>query len=86
MAKENKAKAFGLELSNLGKNLMETPSTTPMQKITVSKSTERVGETKFTVHIPTELFDKVREIGFKEKKKIKTIMVEALEQYVKKQN
>ena len=84
MAKENKNKAFGEELSNLGKNLMVTPSTTPMQKVTVSKSTEKIVETKFTVHIPTDLFDKVREIGFKEKKKIKAIIVEALELYVNK--
>ncbi|WP_255037794.1 hypothetical protein [Lacihabitans soyangensis] len=83
MAKENKAKAFGLELSNLGKNLMETPSTTPMQKVTISKPTGRVEETRFTVHLPADLFDKVREIGFKEKKKIKAIMVEALEKYIK---
>jgi hypothetical protein len=53
-----------------------------MQKVIVSKLTDRVEETKFTVHLPVDLFEKVREIGFKERKKIKALMVEALEKYV----
>ena len=81
MAKENKAKAFGLELSNLGKTLMETPSSTPMQKITVRKIKEKVETRIFTVHIPTDLFDQVREIAFKERRTIKGVIIEALELY-----
>ena len=69
-------------MSNLGKTLGESTYLTPMQKVIVSKLTDRVEETKFTVHLPVDLFEKVREIGFKERKKIKALMVEALEKYV----
>lgn len=83
MGKPNK---FQDELANLGGKLKEKEDTTPIQTImpvTTTKSSQ-VEETKFTVHIPTDLMDNVKEIGFKNKKKIKTLFVEALAEYVEK--
>ncbi|MDP1816823.1 MAG: hypothetical protein Q8K92_20390 [Leadbetterella sp.] len=39
-----------------------------MQKVTLSKPTGRVEETRFTVQLQADHFKKIREIGFKENK------------------
>lgn len=67
----------------LGKNLMETLSTTPIQKVTELKPRGRAEETRFMLHLPVDLFKKVREIGFKENKK-KVMIVELIAKYIKK--
>lgn len=88
MKKDN----FKNQLATLGGKLKDKEDTTPLQEITPiqdrSKSepekAPKAEETKFTVHIPTELMDTIKELGFKQKKKIKAIFVEALEEYAQK--
>ena len=78
------------EQMNLGelKNYMSKKAdTTPMQTTVVEdkKTTKsvQVEESRFTVVLPTELMDSVREIAFFKKKKLKKVFEEALEDYVK---
>lgn len=75
-------------LGNL-KDFMKTKEdTTPIQTTVVedkkAQKEIRIEETKFTVHIPTDLLDSIKEIAFYRKAKIKNIMVEALQDYVTK--
>ena len=80
MAKQDKFKDL---LGSMNNHLQTKESTTPIQKTIPVVSPTKTPETKFTVHIPTELMDSVKDIAHKNKKKIKTLFVEALEKYVK---
>lgn len=84
-------KDFKSELASLGGKLKEKEDTTPMQQVspvkeehtpTPMKQKQKEEEVQFTVYIPVELMDTIREIGFRRKKKIKAIFVEALREYV----
>lgn len=85
-------KDFKTELASLGGKLKEKEDTTPMQEVSPVKEpsipqppkNQKAEEVQFTVYIPVELMDTIREIGFRRKKKIKAIFVEALEEYVAK--
>ena len=86
-------KNFKSELESLGSKLKEKEDTTPMQEVSPVKEEhtlppikqkQKEEEVQFTVYIPVELMDTIREIGFRRKKKIKAIFVEALEEYVAK--
>ncbi len=88
MGKKTAAQDWQNKLGNFGSNLKTSETKLPIQK-TVSVETKinkkqeiETEETKFTVHLPTPLMDSIKEIGFKNKKKIKTMFVEALEKYV----
>jgi hypothetical protein len=88
MGKKTAAQDWQDKLGNFGSNLKTSETKLPIQK-TVSVETKinkkqeiETEETKFTVHLPTPLMDSIKEIGFKNKKKIKTMFVEALEKYV----
>lgn len=82
MAKQDKFKDI---LGNMNHHLLAKDNT-PVQKTVPVRKQEKIQETKFTVHIPSELMDSIKDIGYKNKKKIKTIFVEALEDYVKKKS
>ncbi|WP_028523272.1 hypothetical protein [Runella limosa] len=86
-------KNFKTELESLGTKLKEKEDTTPIQEVSPVKEAstplrsttkQKAEEIQFTVYIPVELMDTIREIGFRRKKKIKAIFVEALEEYVAK--
>lgn len=86
-------KDFKTELASLSGKLKEKEDTTPMQEVspvkeqntpTPTKKSQKVEEIQFAVYIPVDLLDTIREIGFRRKKKIKAIFVEALEEYVAK--
>ena len=85
MAKNDKCKD---RLVNMGSKLNDTTTQPPLQEHKegrvepVSNEAEKLPDVKFTVHIPGELMDQIRTIGFKEKKKLKAIFKEALEAYV----
>lgn len=83
MAKQDKFKDL---LGNMNSHLLTKDSTTPIQKTIPVTSIQKAEETKFTVHIPTELMNEIKDLGYKNKKKIKTIFVEALEEYTKNHN
>ncbi|MFC3813307.1 hypothetical protein [Lacihabitans lacunae] len=80
MAKENKFKS---SLENLGNKITSNIPNTPIQTaVEVKPTVHKVEETRFTVHIPTPLMNVIKDIGHENRKKIKTIFVEALEEYV----
>jgi hypothetical protein len=96
MAKGKKAE-MNSKLSSFGDILANKESTNiPMQQVspveeiqTTEKSqnttVKEKDETPFHVYIPTDLLWSIKEIGFKKKKKIKDIFVQALEEYVQKE-
>lgn len=79
MAKQDKFKDL---LGNMNNHLQTKDSNTPIQKTIPVTSTKKIEETKFTVHIPSQLMDQIKDIGHRDKKKIKSIFVEALEDYI----
>jgi len=92
MGKKTAAQDWQNKLGNFGTNLKTSETKLPIQKtVAVDEKVEKkpqpkeepkIEETRFTVHLPTPLMDSIKEIGFKNKKKIKTMFVEALEKYV----
>jgi hypothetical protein len=77
-----KSTNFQDKLNSIGSKLKETKSSTPIQEIKGDKVVPVVSETKFTVHIPTETMDHIRSLAFRDKKKLKTVFIEALHLYL----
>jgi hypothetical protein len=96
MAKGKKAE-MDSKLSSFGDILAKKESTNiPMQQVspveeiqTIEKATNTAvkekDETPFHVYIPTDLLWSIKEIGFKKKKKIKDLFIQALEALVKEE-
>jgi hypothetical protein len=96
MAKGKKAE-MDSKLSSFGDILAKKESTniplqqvSPVEEIQATQKAQNTAvkekdETPFHVYIPTDLLWSIKEIGFKKKKKIKDIFVQALEEYVTKE-
>jgi hypothetical protein len=96
MAKGKKAE-MNSKLSSFGDILAQKESTNiPMQKVspveeiqttqkTTNTAVKEKDETPFHVYIPTDLLWSIKEIGFKKKKKIKDLFIQALEALVEKE-
>lgn len=96
MAKGKKAE-MNSKLSSFGDILANKESTNiPMQQVSPveeTQTTEKItnttvkekDETPFHVYIPTDLLWSIKEIGFKKKKKIKDLFIQALEALVEKE-
>ena len=85
------------KLSSFGDILAKKESTNiPLQQVSPVEETQTTekapntvvkekDETPFHVYIPTELLWSIKEIGFKKKKKIKDLFIQALEALVEKE-
>lgn len=88
MAKGNN---YSDRLKTMGDKLSKAPAKdTPLQEHKqgrvdpVEQEVQPKADVKFTVHIPEDLMDQVRTIGFTQKKTLKAIFGEALQDYVSK--
>lgn len=87
---DDKLSSFGDKLAQKESNNIPMQKVSPVEEIqTAEKAKNTVlkekDETPFHVYIPTELLWSIKEIGFKKKKKIKDIFVQALEKYVQEE-
>lgn len=96
----NKKEELEARQKSLTDRLKTEPAKVPMQKVlpineqeTLTPKQEEQGKdkiswkddrTQISAFIPTALYDQVRERVFKEKKKLTTIIIESLEEYVNK--
>lgn len=94
----NKKEELEARQKSLTERLKTEPAKVPMQKVLPIDEQEKVvpkqeekdkvswkdDRTQISAFIPTALYEQVRERVFKEKKKLTTIIIESLEEYVNK--
>lgn len=87
---DNKLSSFGDILAKKESTNIPLQQVSPVEETqTTEKASNTVvkekDETPFHVYIPTELLWSIKEIGFKKKKKIKDLFIQALEALVEKE-
>lgn len=86
----SKLSSFGDKLANKESNNIPMQQVSPVEETqttqkTINTAVKEKDETPFHVYIPTDLLWSIKEIGFKKKKKIKDLFIQALEALVEKE-
>ena len=87
---DNKLSSFGDILAKKESTNIPLQQVSPVEETQITEKAPNTvvkekDETPFHVYIPTELLWSIKEIGFKKKKKIKDLFIQALEALVEKE-